>query len=178
MVRKDHPRKSVEKSRKFNGRVALACGVFNTGRESAAAVRMVAMPTSRKIFASVFCLACWLLAGANSAAQQDEKKQEKSKDQSELIARCKTQIIKRNLQPQPKNWQIGKDEAFRSSPQVSYTIQEDGTVSNLKLKRGSGVRGIDEYALNIVKGRKYQPMPGCPGVDATETVTIDFQSKN
>ena len=72
----------------------------------------------------------------------------------------------------------GDDEKYRGAPVISYTIQEDGSVIDLKLQRSSGVKGIDKYALQTVKGWKYRAMPGCPGVDTTVTLIIDFQGKD
>jgi hypothetical protein len=119
-----------------------------------------------------------LFPGPGTESPSPGQKADKEREKRELIARCKTRIVKKDLLPQPKDWQWGKDEKYRGAPVTSYNIQEDGSIANAKLKRGSGVRGIDEYALNIVKGRKYEAVPGCPGVESTETVIIDFQAKN
>jgi TonB-like protein len=133
------------------------------------------MLTLRKISVYLLIGAFLFSSGATSASRPGENKQEKSKDERELIARCKCKLIKDGRPAESKNQKWGKDEKCRDAPVISYTIKEDGSVTKLKLKRGSGVRWIDEYALEWVKGRKYQAMPGCPGVDSAETIIIDFQ---
>jgi TonB family protein len=112
---------------------------------------------------------------ANPSSGPDEKKQEKTKEEKELIAACKTKLIKKDGPPEPKDWKWGKDGRYRGGPTISYTIEADGNVTNVKLKRSSGVRKIDEYELASVKRQKFKPMPGCPGVETTETIIIDFQ---
>ena len=111
---------------------------------------------------------------ANHSSGQGEKKPEESKGKKELIARCKPRQIKKDQSPEPKNWKWEKDETYRGGPVISYTIEEDGRVTNVKLKRSSGVRKIDEYELEQVKNRKYKAMPGCPGIETTESIEIDF----
>jgi len=133
------------------------------------------MLTLLKIPAYLLIGAFLFSAGAASLSGQGENKQEKSKDEKELVARCKCKLIKNGRPAEYKNQKWGKDEKYRGAPVISYTIKEDGSVTNVNLKQGSGVRWIDEYALEWVKGRKYQAMPGCPGVDTTETIVIDFQ---
>jgi TonB family protein len=115
-----------------------------------------------------------ILAMADHSLGQGEKKPEKSKEEKELIARCKSKLIKNGPPPEPKKWEWGKGEKYRDHPVVSYTIEEDGTVTNVKLKRASGVRKIDEYALQSVKGQRFEAMPGCHGIETTETIIIDF----
>ena len=107
-----------------------------------------------------------------------EQKADEESEKRELIARCKTRIVKNDLPPQRNDWHWGDDEKYRGAPVISYTIQEDGSVIDLKLQRSSGVKGIDKYALQTVKGWKYRAMPGCPGVDTTVTLIIDFQGKD
>src|SRR5262245_6835192 len=90
---------------------------------------------------------CFVLANASYSLGQAEKKLEKSKEEKELIARCKSRPIKKKLPEEPKNWKWEKGETYRGGPVISYTIQEEGTVTNVKLKRTSGVHKIDEYYL-------------------------------
>src|SRR5260370_29691720 len=132
----------------------------------------VITPTRTLVYALLLTLL--VFAGANHSSGQAEKKSEKNKEEKELIARCKSKLIRNGRPTKPKNWEWGKGEKYRGAPEISYSVQEDGKIANVKLKRGSGVRQIDEYALEWVKGRKYQAMPGCPGIEITETVIIDF----
>lgn len=115
------------------------------------------------------------LADVKHSLAQDQKKPEKSKEEKELISKCKSRLIKNVPPPEPKNWLWGKGETYRGGPVISYLIEEDGRVTNVKLKRSSGVRKIDEYEMEWVKGLKYQAMPGCPGVETTEAINIDFR---
>ena len=116
-----------------------------------------------------------LLLGSAFCSGQDQKKPEQTPDQQELAKRCKTKLLKEAPPAEPKDKEWGKDEKYRGAPTVSYTIQADGSVTNVRLKRKSGVRWIDEYALALVKSRKYEAMPGCLGIETAETITIDFQ---
>jgi TonB-like protein len=155
--------------------ILSACGIetgLETKRNKAVARLRVMAPTKSLIYA----LAATLLvfAYANHSLGQGEKKPGKSKEEKELVARCKSRLIKSGPAPEPNKWEWGKDETYRGGPVISYTIEEDGNVTNVRLKRSSGVRKIDAYYLASVRGRKYQAMPGCPGIETTESMTIDF----
>lgn len=63
------------------------------------------------------------------------------------------------------------------TPIVAFQILESGDVTNIVLKRSSGIRDEDNAALDWVKGSKYNNRPGC-GTDETEVgVTIDFAAQ-
>jgi len=55
-----------------------------------------------------------------------------------------------------------------------FEILESGEVSNIRLKRSSGIADIDAYALNSVRRMKYNSRPGCGIVDSEAGVTVDF----
>lgn len=114
-------------------------------------------------------------ANVNYSLAQAQKEQEKSQKEKELIAQCKTKLIKNDPPREAKDWKETKGETYHNPPLISYFIEEGGKVTNVKLKRSSGVRKVDEYAIEWAKGRKYKPMPGCPGIETTESVIIDFQ---
>jgi len=65
--------------------------------------------------------------------------------------------------------------SYHSSPLVSYQIEEDGSVSGVKLVRSSGVSKLDQVLIDSVKLWKYRPRPKCGVVDTQMSVTIDFQ---
>lgn len=93
----------------------------------------------------------------------------------ELVAKCRTKPLK-SKGPKislPPHW-LGKNEKYRGSPSVSFSIAPDGTVHDVILKKSSGARKMDEYAMDVIKGWKYKPMPGCPGIQTTTSLTIDF----
>lgn len=68
----------------------------------------------------------------------------------------------------------GESERYRS-PVVSYTIKENGETANLKLERSTGIRSLDAGVLKAVRRWKYNPRPGCPDIEATLSLTIDFR---
>ena len=57
---------------------------------------------------------------------------------------------------------------------VKFQINEDGTVSNTKIVRSSGVADIDKKVPAAVSSWKYAPRPGCPVIDSEMSVTIDW----
>ncbi len=60
-------------------------------------------------------------------------------------------------------------------PLVSLEILESGEVGNVRLKHSSGFASIDKYALDWVKGTKYNNRPGCEVIETVADVTIDFR---
>jgi hypothetical protein len=150
----------------------IATGLRTKRNRAVARLRLMT-PTKTLFYA--LALTLLVFVGAHHSLGQGEKKPDKSKEEKELIARCKTKLIKNGRPQGPKNRKWGKDETYQHAPVISYRIEEDGSVTNVKLKRGSGVQWIDEYALGWVKSRKYRAMPGCPGIETTENIIIDFQ---
>lgn len=68
------------------------------------------------------------------------------------------------------------NESYKWSPIVKYEIQEDGTVSNARVTRKSGVADIDKKFLEAVSHWRYKPRPKGCGVIGTEmSVTIDWE---
>src|SRR5258708_5355565 len=65
-------------------------------------------------------------------------------------------------------------EAYKDSPTLSFQINEDGSVSKIKLIRSSGVRDIDEQTVNAIRGWKYKPRPGCGAIEVKMSLTIDW----
>jgi TonB family protein len=66
-------------------------------------------------------------------------------------------------------------ESYKHAPVVSFQIHEDGSVTDAKIVRSSGVRDIDKKLLEAVANWKYKPNPGCGVVSTEMTVTIDWQ---
>jgi TonB family protein len=71
---------------------------------------------------------------------------------------------------------IRPNEVYKNLPVVKYRILEDGSVSNVKLVRRSGVSDVDREAVDWVQSTKYNARPGCGVVDSTITVAVDFTS--
>lgn len=66
-------------------------------------------------------------------------------------------------------------ESYKGPPHIRYRIQEDGTVSDAVVTRGSGVTEIDKKVLDAIVHWKYKLRPvGC-GIAFTEiTVILDW----
>jgi TonB family protein len=68
-----------------------------------------------------------------------------------------------------------RGESFKRSPLIKYQINEDGSVSNTKITRSSGVKDFDRKLLGAVSNWKYKSRPAGCGVIETETsVLIHF----
>jgi TonB family protein len=66
-------------------------------------------------------------------------------------------------------------ESYKGSPLIKYQIQEDGSVSDAKIARGSGVVDIDKKVLDAVAHWKYKPRAvGCGTIEIEMSVTIDW----
>jgi len=66
------------------------------------------------------------------------------------------------------------NESLRGQPVVKFQINQDGTVSNVRLVRGSGVRDINKKVVESVSMWKYQPKPECGVVEVEMMVIIDL----
>jgi TonB family protein len=59
---------------------------------------------------------------------------------------------------------------------VKFLVHEDGSVSDVKIVRSTGVRDIDKKLLEAVFKWKYEPNPACGMVVETKmTLIIDWQ---
>jgi len=61
------------------------------------------------------------------------------------------------------------------SPLIAFQIAESGEVINAHVKRSSGIRDIDDSALNSIQSTKYSARPGCPLIESEADVIIDFR---
>jgi TonB family protein len=71
----------------------------------------------------------------------------------------------------PFHWLPG----YKNSPTLKFQVNEDGTVSGVKLTRGSGVKDIDKHVVAAVSHWKYKPRPGCGIIDTEMSLTIDWR---
>lgn len=73
-------------------------------------------------------------------------------------------------------YELPKDvKGFKSSPKISYVIELDGSVTNVKVVKSSGSKAVDEAVLDGVKKSSYRPLnPGCGPVNSSATIIIDF----
>lgn len=73
-------------------------------------------------------------------------------------------------------WKLFKrsvGESYKHAPIVSFTIKEDGSVSNVRLIRSSGIRDLDQQVLTAIANWKYKPNPGCT-IETKMSLTIDW----
>ncbi len=61
-------------------------------------------------------------------------------------------------------------------PKVAYVVNEDGTVSNVKILKGTGSRKVDAGLIKSIQAWKYKPQPGCK-FKASGEVIIDIGSR-
>jgi TonB family protein len=58
-------------------------------------------------------------------------------------------------------------------PKVAYVVNEDGSVSNVKIVKGTGSPKVDAALLKSIQAWKYKPQPGCT-VATSMAVVIDI----
>ena len=46
-------------------------------------------------------------------------------------------------------------------PEVAYVVNEDGSVSNVKILKGTGSPKVDAGLVKSIRTWKYRPQPGC-----------------
>lgn len=68
-----------------------------------------------------------------------------------------------------------EDDSYKGAPIFKFQVNEDGTVSGVKLICSSGVRDIDRKVIIAVAHWKYEPGPGCGIVETNMSLTIDWQ---
>jgi TonB family protein len=73
-------------------------------------------------------------------------------------------------------YELPKDlKGYKSSPTISYVIEMDGSVTNVKIVKSSGSKAVDEVVLDAVKKSSYRPLKlGCGPIDSRATIIIDF----
>lgn len=96
-----------------------------------------------------------------------------SNPKSDYPPECVPRILKRGRLTRP--FKFLSNEKCRGSPVLQFEIHEDGTVSNAKLTRSSGVADIDRQSLNSVVHTRFAPRKqGCGVVDSEMTLTIHW----
>lgn len=58
-------------------------------------------------------------------------------------------------------------------PKVAFVVNEDGTVSNVKVLKGTGSPKVDAGLVKSIRAWKYKPQPGCT-VETSMAVIIDI----
>jgi TonB family protein len=46
-------------------------------------------------------------------------------------------------------------------PQVAFVVNEDGSVSSIKILKGTGSAKVDAALIQSIQAWKYKPQPGC-----------------
>src|SRR5215467_3988756 len=90
-----------------------------------------------------------------------------------VSSECKNRTLEKKLAPKgPYKFLPG--ETYKRSPTVIFQIDEDGTVSKVKLTRSSGVKAFDEQVVKTVSDWKFKGVPGCI-LDSEMTIVIDWE---
>jgi TonB family protein len=116
-------------------------------------------------------------AGVQGLAQakNDPPKQGTAKS-TQLDSRCQAKPTSTTLAKPPDHWSVGKGERYLRSPRVSLSVDENGTVTEAKITRTSGIKEIDDWVLSSVKAWKYNAAPGCGIRDVDASVSINFSA--
>jgi TonB family protein len=61
-------------------------------------------------------------------------------------------------------------------PKVAYVVNEDGSVSDVKILKGTGSRKVDAGLIKSIQAWKYKPQPGCT-FEMSGGVVIDIGSR-
>ena len=86
--------------------------------------------------------------------------------------KCRNRQIVNNRGPSPP-YKFLPGESYKDSPTIKFQINEDGTVSNVKLMRSSGVKDIDRKLIKAASAWTYKAVPGCI-IDAEATILIHW----
>jgi TonB family protein len=58
-------------------------------------------------------------------------------------------------------------------PKVAYVVKEDGSVSEVKILKGTGSSKVDAALVKSIQAWKYKPQPGCK-FEMSGKITIDI----
>ena len=115
------------------------------------------------VTAALFCLS----QTQNQVAAQDAPQNKPEQTQCKAIPLLK-------INPKwPKRVEMSKK---KSGPTVKFTIEKDGSVSQVSLIKSSGLKAIDAAALDAVKKSSYHSLgAGCDQIESKVNFTIDVQ---
>jgi TonB family protein len=68
---------------------------------------------------------------------------------------------------------VKKGEIYRS-PVVSFTVSADGTLSQIRFIRGSGIRSLNAQLIREIKKWRYSSRPDCAPIRVKTAITIDW----
>lgn len=92
----------------------------------------------------------------------------------ELPPRC-TVTQKRRGEIPTGPFRHSRGESYKRAPVVKFDIEEDGTVSNIKLMRSSGLKDLDQKLVQAIRHWEYDQRPGCGVTESEITATIDWR---
>jgi TonB family protein len=64
-------------------------------------------------------------------------------------------------------------KGLNRSPKVAYVVHEDGSVSDVKILKGTGSAKVDAGLVKSIQAWKYKPQPGCT-VETSMVVVMDI----
>jgi TonB family protein len=92
------------------------------------------------------------------------------------VKKCQPKMIKHGPVPKGADVVVRKDEKVRGHPVISFRILESGEVTNALVKRSSGLANVDKYALEWIRGTKFNARPGCGVIESEASVLIHWMS--
>jgi hypothetical protein len=99
---------------------------------------------------------CILIFLSTGSAQENQSK--KSALTKLYIRRCGTTKLQGPFLETFRDVRMQPGERYRA-PSVRYKINENGTVTNVKVLRYSGVKDIDQRLASSISNLKYAPRP-------------------
>jgi TonB family protein len=89
-----------------------------------------------------------------------------------VSSECKNRKALQHRGPSPP-YKFLPGESYKRPPTVKFQVNEDGTVSNMKLIRSSGVKDIDKKLIKAASTWKFKAVPGCI-IDSEATILIHW----
>lgn len=135
------------------------------------------MPYRTSLFRQTTCLlaALFIYVGNATIAWSQDKPKETSSETKTLEKRCNP-VLATSPGVKQKSIHFRKGEKPSGfTPIVAFQIAPSGEVVNVRINRSSGIRDIDDYALNWIQSEKYNARPGCPVIESEADVIIDFR---
>jgi len=114
------------------------------------------------------------IAGGLPAPPPQGKSEKPKAGPQDFPKRCNPVIVK-DGKPDGRTITVHKGEKSTGyTPLITFQIAPSGDVINIHLKRSSGFRDVDEYALSSFKSSRYTGLLGCPVIDVEASVNVDF----
>ncbi len=90
------------------------------------------------------------------------------------VKKCRPKIIREGETPSQVHIKPG-EKPTGYDPVVAFRVLETGDVIDVVLKRSSGVRDKDNFALTSARGMKFNSRPGCGTIESEASATIDLR---